>query len=97
VTLGKTPSQTVGPYYAIGLCRTLDNELAERGSPGALQLTGLVLDGEGTPVNDAMVEIFAAADKRWGRSGTDADGRFSFVVSKPAAVAGEAPDRKSVV
>jgi protocatechuate 3,4-dioxygenase alpha subunit len=86
----RTPSQTVGPYYAIGLCREPENELVEPGSPGALQLVGRVLDGDDAPVLDALVEVFAGGE-RWGRSGTDGEGRFSFVVSKPSAVDGGAP------
>ena len=33
VTRSATPSQTVGPYYAIGLCRVPENELVEPGEP----------------------------------------------------------------
>jgi protocatechuate 3,4-dioxygenase, alpha subunit len=81
----RTPSQTVGPFYAIGLCRRPENELAEGGE---LRLIGQLLDGSGIPVSDGVIEIWDGVDRRWGRSGTDADGRFSFVVAKPA---GEAP------
>jgi len=83
VTLPRTPSQTVGPYYAIGLCRRAENELAPRSAQGAVQLIGQLLDGEGTPIGDGMIELWDAAGRRWGRSGTDGDGRFSFVVTKP--------------
>jgi protocatechuate 3,4-dioxygenase alpha subunit len=45
-----------------------------------------------------MVEIWQAdeegryrPDFGWGRSGCDADGRFSFVTHKPGSVAGQAP------
>ncbi len=91
MTLPRTPSQTVGPYYAIGLTRGPQNELAGRGEPGAVQLIGQLIDGAGTPINDGMIEIWDAAGRRWGRSGTDADGRFSFVVTKPAPLPGHAP------
>ena len=84
-----TPSQTVGPYYAIGLCRRPENELAHRGDPAAVRLVGQLLDGQGTPVGDGMVELWDGA--RWARSGTDSDGRFSFVVTKPPARAGGTP------
>jgi protocatechuate 3,4-dioxygenase alpha subunit len=90
VTLGRTPSQTVGPYYAIGLCRRPENELVGRDTPGALELSGQLLDGRGEPIGDGMIEIWDAAGRRWGRSGTDA-GRFSFVVAKPVAQDGCAP------
>jgi len=91
MTLPRTPSQTVGPYYAIGLCRDAQNELAQRSAPGAVQLIGQLLDGAGTPIGDGMIELWDAAGGRWGRSGTDSDGRFSFVVTKPEPQAGAAP------
>jgi protocatechuate 3,4-dioxygenase alpha subunit len=90
VTLPRTPAQTVGPYYEIGLCRRPENELAERSDPGAVQLIGQLLDGEDLPIGDGLVEIWDPAGRRWGRSSTDADGRFSFVVTKPEAQPGDA-------
>jgi protocatechuate 3,4-dioxygenase alpha subunit len=87
----KTPSQTVGPYYSIGLCRREDNELVEPGSAGAIELRGQLLDGDGVPVNDGMIEVWDAAGQSWGRSGTHPEGAFSFVVAKPEARGGEAP------
>ena len=91
MTLPRTASQTVGPYYTIGLCRRPENELADRNEPGAVQLIGQLSDGQGTPINDGLIELWDAAGGRWGRSGTDSDGRFSFVVTKPSALAGQAP------
>jgi protocatechuate 3,4-dioxygenase, alpha subunit len=82
-----TPSQTVGPYYSIGLCRDLGNEL----DPGGVELEGRLLDGQGEPVTDGLVELWDAAGGRWGRSGTDADGRFSFRLSKPEPDGDAAP------
>ena len=98
MTLPLTPSQTVGPYFAIGLARRPEHELVPSGSDGAVALSGTVLDGDGAPVPDAMVEIWQAdpsgayvAGFGWGRSGTDADGRYSFVTVKPGPVEGQAP------
>jgi protocatechuate 3,4-dioxygenase, alpha subunit len=90
VTVGKTPSQTVGPFYTIGLTWP-SSELVAPHDPGALALTGLLLDGRGEPIMDGMVEVWDAAGGRWGRSGTDAEGRFRFVVAKPDAPQGRAP------
>jgi protocatechuate 3,4-dioxygenase alpha subunit len=78
----RTPSQTVGPFYTIGLCRRLENELVPRDDPGAVQLTGQLLDGEGTPIGDGVIEVWDPSASRWGRCGTDADGRFWFTVGK---------------
>jgi protocatechuate 3,4-dioxygenase alpha subunit len=89
-----TPSQTVGPYFSLGLLDPPANELV----PGGLRITGRVLDGAGEPVPDAMVEIWHAdedgryrADFGWGRSGCDEEGRYSFVTCKPGRVSGQAP------
>jgi protocatechuate 3,4-dioxygenase alpha subunit len=90
VTAGKTPSQTVGPYYAIGLTWP-SNELVPRDAPGAVELTGTLFDGRGDPIADGMVEVWDAAGGRWARSGTAPEGRFSFVVAKPDVEDGLAP------
>jgi protocatechuate 3,4-dioxygenase alpha subunit len=91
MTLPKTASQTVGPFYTIGLSRETQNELAAQSDPGAVRLIGQLIDGAGTPIGDGMIEIWDAAGHRWARSGTDGDGRFSFVVTKPEPLPGEAP------
>ncbi len=78
----RTPSQTVGPFYEIGLCRTPQNELVPAAEPSAMRLIGRLFDGEGMPVSDGVIELFDASSRRWGRCGTDADGRFSFVIDR---------------
>ena len=89
-----TPSQTVGPFFSFGLCERPNADLVADGT----RIVGRVYDGAGEPVPDAMVEIWQAdADGRyrgdfgWGRSGTDAEGRFAFTTVKPGAVDGQAP------
>ena len=77
MTLPRTPSQTVGPFFSIGLCRRADNVLDEDG----VELSGRLLDGAGAPVPDGLVEIWDAERRAFGRCGTDADGRFSFRVA----------------
>jgi protocatechuate 3,4-dioxygenase alpha subunit len=80
--LGRTPSQTVGPFFAIGLVRDVQNELVRGGD---LRIVGRVLDGAGDPVPDAVVELWqrGADGTLWGRCGTDAHGRFEFVTEAP--------------
>jgi protocatechuate 3,4-dioxygenase alpha subunit len=53
-----TPSQTVGPFFAIGLGATVDSRVAPEGSTGALRLSGQVFDGDGQAVPDAVVETW---------------------------------------
>ncbi len=61
MSLLTTPSQTVGPYVRIGFERNRIEELAPPGVGGErITLTGRVTDGDGKPVNDAVVEIWQA-------------------------------------
>jgi protocatechuate 3,4-dioxygenase alpha subunit len=78
--MSRTPSQTVGPYYTIGLCRRPDHELVADG----VELAGRLLDGQGEPMWDGVVELFDMETRTWGRAGTDAEGRFAFVVPREA-------------
>jgi protocatechuate 3,4-dioxygenase, alpha subunit len=82
-SLGRTPSQTVGPYFTIGLVREDQSTVVEGGS---VRVIGRVLDGAGDPVPDAVVELWQRGEDgtRWGRSGTDAQGNFEFVTETPA-------------
>ena len=62
-----TPSQTVGPYFTIGLAWDAGPYAVPGGAAGAIRLTGQVYDGAGDPVPDAVIEAWQA----------DADGRFA--------------------
>ena len=62
-----TPSQTVGPYFTLGLTpekhesgfgQLITNEIRGEGEP--ITIHGKVFDGAGEPVNDAMLEIIQA-------------------------------------
>lgn len=55
-----TPSQTVGPFFDIGLPDAGQNQLVSADEPDAIAIEGIVFDGEGTPVVDALVEIWQA-------------------------------------
>jgi protocatechuate 3,4-dioxygenase alpha subunit len=76
----RTPSQTVGPFFAIGLARA--DQLAL--DPDGVELAGRLLDGQGEPIVDGVVEALDAASGAWGRCGTDAEGRFRFLVPRAA-------------
>jgi protocatechuate 3,4-dioxygenase alpha subunit len=62
-----TPSQTVGPYFAIGLPFRDGPYAVPEGTPGAIKLTGTIYDGAGVPVPDSLIETWQA----------DPDGRFA--------------------
>jgi protocatechuate 3,4-dioxygenase, alpha subunit len=61
-----TPSQTVGPFFAIGLTWEDGPYVVPEGTEGAIGIRGQVTDGEGEPVPDAFIETWQA----------DPDGRF---------------------
>jgi protocatechuate 3,4-dioxygenase alpha subunit len=65
-TLGCTPSQTVGPYLRIGLPWPDGPFVVGEDEPGAVWIRGVVTDGEGEVIPDAMVETWQA----------DPDGHF---------------------
>jgi protocatechuate 3,4-dioxygenase, alpha subunit len=58
VTRGTTPSQTVGPFFAVGLPWSDGPHVVDEGAAGAIRIGGRVLDGEGKPVPDALVETW---------------------------------------
>jgi len=61
VSLEATTSQTVGPYFSIGLTRMKRADLAGPGVSGErITIEGRVLDGDRKPVPDAMIEIWQA-------------------------------------
>ena len=69
-----TPSQTVGPYLSIGLLREhIGSSLVPDDDPRAFRIRGRVLDGNGDPVPDGMVEIWQA--NAAGRYASPADTR----------------------
>jgi protocatechuate 3,4-dioxygenase alpha subunit len=56
--LGATPGQTVGPFFGYALPFDRGNELVAPGSPGSIRLHGVLTDGAGDPVPDALLEIW---------------------------------------
>jgi protocatechuate 3,4-dioxygenase alpha subunit len=94
----ETPSQTVGPYFSLGLFVRDADAVVSPETAGAIRLSGCVRDGEGEPVFDAMVEVWQAdeegryrPDFGWARSACDAEGTYSLVVAKPGPVGDQAP------
>jgi protocatechuate 3,4-dioxygenase, alpha subunit len=60
VALRPTASQTVGPFFSIGLSDGARPALVSPSDPDAVRLRGVVLDGMGEPVDDALIEIWQA-------------------------------------
>ena len=65
-----TPGQTVGPFFGFALPFDGGSELVPASRPGAVQLAGRVLDGDGAPVPDALIEIWQSDGE--GRTVADA-------------------------
>jgi protocatechuate 3,4-dioxygenase alpha subunit len=97
------PGQTVGPFFHLGLPYAGGGDLVPPGHPDAIRLHGLVLDGAGAPVPDAVLELWQTDPAGqvmqvpgslrrdgwtftgWGRTATDADGRYRFSTLEPGA------------
>jgi len=75
-----TPSQTVGPFFSIGLAWAGGPLAVAEDMPGALCLKGTVYDGAGAPVTDSLVESWQA----------DPEGRFEDLLgfAGPSKLAG---------
>ena len=118
-TLKETPSQTAGPYVHIGMTPNFADiggiypadlgatMLAPDTRGERIEIAGRLIDGDGAPVGDGLVEIWQAdadgayarpgqtapgAFLGWGRQAADDAGRFSFATIKPGRVPG--PDGK---
>ena len=64
MNLQATTSQTVGPYFSIGLTRLKKSNLVGPGVSGErVTIAGRVLDGDSKPVPDAMLEIWKRTAK----------------------------------
>ncbi|MGD0052606.1 MAG: protocatechuate 3,4-dioxygenase subunit alpha [Vulcanimicrobiaceae bacterium] len=56
-----TGSQTIGPFFRVELDRPTWSDLTREGASGtAIVIEGTVFDGDGTPVPDAMLELWQA-------------------------------------
>ncbi len=64
-----TPSQTVGPYFAIGVPYEGSNLIVPADTPGAITITGTIHDGRGDVIADHLIEFWQP----------DGEGHFSDV------------------
>lgn len=65
--LTTTPSQTVGPFFEIGLPWESGPHAVSEGAAGAITIVGMVWDGAEDPVPDGLIETWQA----------DPEGRFA--------------------
>jgi len=94
-------SQTVGPYFRIGLQYMIDREVASLSPSDAIELRGKVIDRDGSPVPDALLEFWSAGDASmtaesgshenglpsgFRRVATDENGNYSATVMKPTPI-----------
>ncbi|MDE3187062.1 MAG: protocatechuate 3,4-dioxygenase subunit alpha [Acidobacteriota bacterium] len=103
-------SQTVGPYFRIGLQHLCDSDAQRAADVDTVTVHGTVIDANGVPVSDAMLEIWHAdRDGRYDaglpdasgrpacftRAATDDEGSFRFTIVRPGAVPGESGIRQA--
>lgn len=94
-------SQTVGPFFRIGLDYLIDRAVEmDAGAGGRIAIHGRVLDRDGAPVPDAMLEFWSPAyttnaqaasrdfdiPDGFRRAATDMDGSYSIVIRRPLAI-----------
>ena len=105
MSLQTTTWQTVGPFFSIGLAHLNTCDIAPVGTPGErVSIEGQLLDGNGNPVPDAVIEIWQANAEGeyasesldtatpvftgFGRIPTDDAGRFRITTIRPGTVPG---------
>jgi protocatechuate 3,4-dioxygenase, alpha subunit len=98
---GTTPSQTVGPFFQLGLEALAVADVARGAAGHSITIQGVVFDGHGTPVPDAVIETWQA-DARgsyptsaqpgqfrgFGRVATGDAGQFQLRTILPGRVSG---------
>ena len=84
MTVEQSPSQTIGPMYGYALYDRGMERTVDPGAPGAVLISGSVLDGDGEPLAhpDALVEVWHG--EQFARARTDAFGVWHVWVRKPA-------------
>ena len=73
-----TASQTVGPFFSIGLESLCQKQDAVNRAPGTTTLHGTVVDGDGLPIPDCVLEFWSEQD--FVRTATSSKGQFTAAV-----------------
>jgi protocatechuate 3,4-dioxygenase alpha subunit len=78
-----TASQTVGPFFSIGLSPLCQQEAQQASTPaGTIAIKGKIFDGEKTSIPDAVVEFWSNGE--FVRVATNQDGSFSALLKQPS-------------
>jgi protocatechuate 3,4-dioxygenase alpha subunit len=91
---GLTPSQTVGPFFAIGLPFEAGPSALSGSEEGGIWVRGVVYDGAGDPVSDALVETWQtsppadASFRGFTRCATDEAGQYAIQTRRPGPAPG---------
>lgn len=101
MTLHATGSQTVGPFFELGLAWLYNSGIGAAAASGErVKIRGRIWDGAGRPIPDAVIEFWqadahgryhpdpAAEFMGFARTPTDTNGVFSLRTIKPGRVAG---------
>lgn len=99
--LSATPSQTVGPFFHLGLDSLAHRATASGPAGESVTIEGRILDGGGAPVNDALIETWQADAhgvyatnagpatlRGFTRVATDDAGGFAIRTAVPGRVSG---------
>lgn len=97
----RTPSQTIGPFFHVGLKWEGGEKVAFAAPGDRIVLTGRVFDGAGNPIADALIETWQAGPDGkvpgigtaptpagYSRAATDGEGRYTIETLMPGACAG---------
>ena len=97
----RTPSQTIGPFFHVGLKWDAGDKVPFAGQGERITLTGRIYDGVGAPIADALLESWQADASGAapgegdalracgaGRVATDAEGRYRLETAMPGASRG---------
>jgi protocatechuate 3,4-dioxygenase alpha subunit len=90
---------TLGPFFPREFADGV-NDLAQGASGEVIEVRGRVVELDGRPLDNVVLEIWQAdgagrldnpAFAGWGRAATDAQGEYLFRTIRPGALAGRAP------
>jgi protocatechuate 3,4-dioxygenase alpha subunit len=94
-----TAEMTLGPFFPREFAEAV-NDLAQGAAGEVIEITGRVVELDGRPLDNVILEIwqadgagrFDSADfPGWGRAATDAQGSYLFRTVRPGAIRGRAP------